>query len=50
MQHYTGKYITVTSPELAHLQVDGDAVPLNEGEKVIFRIEPAALQVIVNRF
>jgi diacylglycerol kinase (ATP) len=50
MQHYTGRQIIVKSPELAHLQVDGDAVPLTEGEKVRFRIEPAALQVIVNRF
>jgi diacylglycerol kinase (ATP) len=50
MQHYTGKHITVKSPELAHLQVDGDAVPLSDGEKVHFRIETAALQVIVNRF
>jgi YegS/Rv2252/BmrU family lipid kinase len=50
MQHYTGKNITVKSPELAHLQVDGDAVPLSDGEKVHFRIETAALQVIVNRF
>jgi diacylglycerol kinase (ATP) len=50
MQHYTGKRITVKSAELAHLQVDGDAVPLSDGEKVHFRIETAALQVIVNRF
>lgn len=50
MQHYTGKDILVQSPELVHLQVDGDAVPLTNGEKVHFRIQPAALQVIVNRF
>lgn len=50
MQHYTGKRITVQSSELAYLQVDGDAVPLSDGEKVHFRIESAALQVIVNRF
>lgn len=50
MQHYTGKRITVQSAELAHLQVDGDAVALSDGQKVHFRIETAALQVIVNRF
>ena len=47
MHHYVGKQITVTSPELAHLQVDGDAVPLTRGAQVEFRIEPASLQVIV---
>lgn len=49
MQHFTGTDISVKSPELAHLQVDGDAVPLNNADKVQFRIRPAALQVIVNR-
>ena len=50
MQHYTGKKIVISSNELAHLQVDGDSVPLSNGEEVQFRIAPAALQVIVNRF
>lgn len=47
MQHYTGKDILVKSDELAYLQVDGDAVPLNGAEHVRFRVQPAALQVIV---
>lgn len=50
MKHYTGENIIVESPELVHLQVDGDAVPLTQDGKVHFRIVPAALQVIVNRF
>lgn len=46
LRHYTGSNITVQSPELAYLQVDGDAVPLQNGGKVHFRIQPGALQVI----
>lgn len=46
MKHFTGKEITVSSPRLHCLQVDGDAVPLN-GKTVYFRIVPGALQVVV---
>jgi YegS/Rv2252/BmrU family lipid kinase len=48
MQHYTGRGITVRSPQLAYLQVDGDAVPLGSSGEVQFKVVPGALQVIVN--
>lgn len=47
MKHFIGRHIMVKSPELAHLQVDGDAVPLTSNGEVLFRVEPASLQVIV---
>ncbi|WP_346317259.1 diacylglycerol kinase family protein [Chitinophaga sp. YIM B06452] len=47
MKHFTGKEITVSSPDLNCLQVDGDAVPLTNGKTVYFRIAPGALQIIV---
>ncbi|WP_157304255.1 diacylglycerol/lipid kinase family protein [Chitinophaga tropicalis] len=47
MQHLTGRDIVVKSEELAYLQVDGDAVPLNGAEQVRFRVQPGSLQVIV---
>jgi len=48
MQHHTGEHITVSSPQLAYLQVDGDAVPLNSKGEVQFKVVKAALQVILN--
>ncbi|KAA2244692.1 diacylglycerol kinase family lipid kinase [Chitinophaga agrisoli] len=48
MQRYTGRNITVSSPKLAYLQVDGDAVPLGNNAQVEFKVVKAALQVIVN--
>jgi YegS/Rv2252/BmrU family lipid kinase len=48
MQHYTGECITVSSPQLAYLQVDGDAVPLSRQGTVQFRIVREALQVVLN--
>jgi len=48
MQHYTGEHITVSSPQLAYLQVDGDAVPLTNQGEVQFKVVKAALQVILN--
>lgn len=50
MQHETGKEIVVESPELAYLQVDGDAVTLSNGQQVKFSVRPGALQVIVDRY
>ncbi|WP_157986426.1 diacylglycerol/lipid kinase family protein [Chitinophaga alhagiae] len=47
MEHFTGKEIEVSSPELTSLQVDGDAVPLTNGKTVYFRVAQGALQVIV---
>lgn len=47
MEHFTGREIEVSSDDLSCLQVDGDAVPLNNGKTVYFRIAPGALQVIV---
>ncbi len=47
MQHFTGKEITVASPDLSCLQVDGDAVPLTQGKTVHFNVVPGALQMVV---
>ncbi|MGE7777918.1 diacylglycerol/lipid kinase family protein [Chitinophaga sp. NPDC101104] len=47
MQHFTGQEITVASPDLSCLQVDGDAVPLTQGKTVHFNVVPGALQILV---
>jgi diacylglycerol kinase (ATP) len=48
LKHFTGKEIVVKGNDLAHLQVDGDAVPLTTGQEVRFKVRAAALIVIVN--
>lgn len=47
MQHFTGKEITVASPDLSCLQVDGDAVPLTQGKTVTFNVVPGALRMVL---
>ncbi|NLR61488.1 diacylglycerol kinase family lipid kinase [Chitinophaga polysaccharea] len=48
LQHFTGKDITIRSQQLEYLQVDGDAVPLSEKGMVHIRIQPKAINLIVN--
>lgn len=48
LQHFTGKDITIRSQQLEYLQVDGDAVPLSEKGMVRIRIQPKAINLIVN--
>lgn len=48
LQHFTGKDITIRSQQLEYLQVDGDAVPLSEKGTVRIRIQPKAINLIVN--
>ena len=48
MQHYTGRNITISSDTLQYLQVDGDAVPLSGNGVVRIRIQPKAINVVVN--
>jgi YegS/Rv2252/BmrU family lipid kinase len=48
LKHYKGREITIRSNELQYLQVDGDAVPLAENGVVHMRVEPAAINVVVN--
>ncbi|TWF44987.1 YegS/Rv2252/BmrU family lipid kinase [Chitinophaga polysaccharea] len=48
LQHFTGKDITIRSHQLEYLQVDGDAVPLSEKGMVRIRIQPKAINLIVN--
>ncbi|MFY0252783.1 diacylglycerol/lipid kinase family protein [Chitinophaga sp. 30R24] len=47
MKHYDGKNITIRSQELKYLQVDGDAVPLQEKGVVHIRVQPQAIKVVV---
>lgn len=47
MEHQRASEVEVHSEGLSSLQVDGDAVPLNNKRTVHFRIMPRALQVIV---
>lgn len=47
MRHFTGKALSVASPDLTCLQVDGDAVPLTQGKTVHFNVVPGALQMVV---
>ncbi|WP_298736709.1 diacylglycerol kinase family protein [uncultured Chitinophaga sp.] len=49
MQHFTGKDVTIRSPQLNYLQVDGDAVPLNTSGEVHFKVVSGAIQMIVNK-
>ena len=48
MQHYTGRNITISSSTRQYLQVDGDAVPLTGNGEVRIRIQPKAINVVVN--
>ncbi len=43
--HYRAREVIITHPDLRLMQTDGDAHPC--GNRLVFRIEPAALSVIV---
>jgi len=49
MEHYTGRCITISGPQLDYLQVDGDAVSPGNNKQVQIRIEPGALHMIVKQ-
>lgn len=48
MQHFTGRDVTIRSPQLNYLQVDGDAVPLGTNGEVHIKVVKGAIQMIVN--
>ena len=48
MQHFTGRDVTIRSPQLNYLQVDGDAVPLGTNGEVHIKVVRGAIQMIVN--
>jgi YegS/Rv2252/BmrU family lipid kinase len=45
VRHYKAKEVTISHPDLQLMQIDGDAIAC--GNKITFRVEPAALQVLV---
>jgi YegS/Rv2252/BmrU family lipid kinase len=47
MQHHTGQNITISSRQLAHLQVDGDAVPIGDEGEVRIKIVKGAIKMII---
>jgi YegS/Rv2252/BmrU family lipid kinase len=48
MTHVRGQDITIRSPQLAYLQVDGDAVSAGDNGEIHFRVVKGAIQMIVN--
>lgn len=48
MTHVRGQDIIIRSPQLAYLQVDGDAVSAGDNGEIHFRVVKGAIQMIVN--
>jgi len=47
-QHFRGRDVTIRSPQLHYLQVDGDAVPLGTNGEVHIKVVKGAIRMIVN--